>query len=223
VPVGAERAERLASVLEAIYLIFNEGYSATAGDDWMRPELCAEAQRLGRVLAALMPGESEVHGLVALMELHASRLAARTNPAGEPVRLLEQDRGRWDQLLIRRGLAALGRAEQLGGALGPYALQAAIAACHARARTAEETDWARMAALYAALAIVAPSPVVDLNRAVAVGMAHGPAAGLALADTLLDDPALKTYHLVPSVRGDLLAKLGRLDEAGVRAGRGDDA
>jgi RNA polymerase sigma-70 factor, ECF subfamily len=213
VPVGAERAERLASVLEAIYLIFNEGYSATAGDDWMRPELCAEAQRLGRVLAALMPGESEVHGLVALMELHASRLAARTNPAGEPVRLLEQDRGRWDQLLIRRGLAALGRAEQLGGALGPYALQAAIAACHARARTAEETDWARMAALYAALAIVAPSPVVDLNRAVAVGMAHGPAAGLALADTLLDDPALKTYHLVPSVRGDLLAKLGRLDEA----------
>jgi RNA polymerase sigma-70 factor, ECF subfamily len=213
VPVGAERAERLASVLEAIYLIFNEGYSATAGDDWMRPELCAEAQRLGRVLAALMPGESEVHGLVALMELHASRLAARTNPAGEPVRLLEQDRGRWDQLLIRRGLAALGRAEQLGGALGPYALQAAIAACHARARTAEETDWTRMAALYAALAIVAPSPVVDLNRAVAVGMAHGPAAGLALADTLLDDPALKTYHLVPSVRGDLLAKLGRLDEA----------
>lgn len=213
VPVGAERAERLASVLEAIYLIFNEGYSATAGDDWMRPELCAEAQRLGRVLAALMPGESEVHGLVALMELHASRLAARTNPAGEPVRLLEQDRGRWDQLLIRRGLAALGRAEQLGGALGPYALQAAIAACHARARTAEETDWARMAALYAALAIVAPSPVVDLNRAVAVGMAHGPAAGLALADTLLDDPAVKAYHLVPSVRGDLLAKLGRLDEA----------
>ncbi|HEX2771125.1 MAG TPA: RNA polymerase sigma factor [Micromonosporaceae bacterium] len=213
VPVGAERAERLAPVLEAIYLIFNEGYSATAGDDWMRPELCAEAQRLGRILAALMPGEPEVHGLGALMELQASRLPARTTAAGEPVRLLDQDRGRWDQLLIRRGLAALGRAEQLGGALGPYALQAAIAACHARARTAEETDWARMAALYAALAVVSPSPVVDLNRAVAVGMAHGPAAGLALADPLLDDPALKAYHLLPSVRGDLLAKLGRIEEA----------
>jgi RNA polymerase sigma-70 factor, ECF subfamily len=213
VPVGADRAERLASVLEAIYLIFNEGYAATAGGDWVRPELCAEAQRLGRILAALMPGEPEVHGLVALMELHASRLPARTNAKGEPVRLLDQDRGRWDQLLIRRGLAALRRAEQLGGALGPYALQAAIAACHARARTAEETDWTRMASLYAALAVVAPSPVVDLNRAVAVGMAHGPAAGLALVDPLLDDPALKTYHLLPSVRGDLLAKLGRLDEA----------
>jgi RNA polymerase sigma-70 factor, ECF subfamily len=213
VPIGAERAERLASVLEAIYLIFNEGYSATAGDDWMRPELCAEAQRLGRILAALMPGEAEVHGLVALMELHASRLPARTNAAGEPVRLLDQDRSRWDQLLIRRGLAALDRAERLGGALGPYALQAAIAACHARARTAGDTDWARMAALYAALAVVAPSPVVDLNRAVAVGMADGPAAGLALVDPLLDEPALRTYHLLPSVRGDLLAKLGRLDEA----------
>jgi RNA polymerase sigma-70 factor, ECF subfamily len=213
VPVGAERAERLASVLEAIYLIFNEGYSATAGDDWMRPELCGEAQRLGRILAALMPGESEVHGLVALMELHASRLPARTNAAGVPVRLLDQDRGRWDQLLIRRGLAALGRAEQLGGALGPYALQAAIAACHARARKAEETDWVRTAALYAALAIVMPSPVVDLNRAVAVAMAHGPAAGLAIVDPLLDEPALQAYHLLPSVRGDLLARLGRLDEA----------
>jgi RNA polymerase sigma-70 factor (ECF subfamily) len=213
VPTGAERADRLASVLEVIYLIFNEGYSATAGDDWMRPELCAEAQRLGRVLARLMPGEPEVHGLLALMELHASRSAARTGPSGEPVRLLDQDRSRWDQLLIRRGLTALARAEALGGALGPYALQAAIAACHARARTPEETDWARMATLYAALAIVAPSPVVDLNRAVAVGMAHGPAAGLVLVDRLLDDPALMGYHLLPSVRGDLLAKLGRLDEA----------
>jgi RNA polymerase sigma-70 factor, ECF subfamily len=213
VPVGAERAERLVSVLEAIYLIFNEGYSATAGDDWMRPELCAEAQRLGRILATLMPGESEVHGLVALMELHASRLPARTNAAGEPVLLLDQDRSRWDQLLIRRGLASLARAEQLGGALGPYELQAEIAACHARARKAEATDWKRMAALYAALAVVMPSPVVDLNRAVAVGMASGPWAGLALVDPLLDEPALKTYHLLPSVRGDLLVKLGRLDEA----------
>jgi RNA polymerase sigma-70 factor, ECF subfamily len=213
VPVGAERAERLASVLEVVYLIFNEGYSATAGDDWMRPELCAEAQRLGRILAALMPGEPEVHGLLALMELQASRLPARTDAAGEPVRLLDQDRGRWDQLLIRRGLAELGRAEQLGGGLGPYALQAEIASCHARARKAEETDWERMAEVYGALAVVAPSPVVDLNRAVAVGMAYGPAAGLALVDRLLDEPALKAYHLLPSVRGDLLAKLGRFAEA----------
>ncbi|HEX7743841.1 MAG TPA: RNA polymerase sigma factor [Micromonosporaceae bacterium] len=213
VPEGAERADRLASVLEVIYLIFNEGYSATVGADWMRPELCAEAQRLGRVLARLMPGEPEVHGLVALMELQGSRSAARTGPSGEPVRLLDQDRSRWDQLLIRRGLAALDRAGALGGALGPYALQAAIAACHARARTAEATDWARMADLYAALAVIAPSPVVDLNRAVAIGMAHGPAAGLAHVDRLLDDPALKGYHLLPSVRGDLLVKLGRLDEA----------
>ena len=213
VPRGAELAARLASVLEVIYLIFNEGYTATTGGDWMRPALCEDALRLGRVLAELTPEEPEVHGLVALMEIQASRSRARLGPAGEPVLLLDQDRGRWDQLLIRRGLAALERAEKLGGALGLYALQAAIAACHARARTAPETDWARIARLYEALARLAPSPVVQLNRAVAVAMASGPAAGLELADALTSDPALKTYHLLPSVRGDFLAKLGRFDEA----------
>jgi RNA polymerase sigma-70 factor, ECF subfamily len=213
VPQGAEAAQRLSSVLEVIYLVFNEGYSATAGDDWMRPALCEEALRLGRVLAELMPSEPEVHGLVALMEIQASRSAARTGPTGEPVLLLDQDRSRWDQLLIHRGLAALARAEALGGALGPYALQAAIAACHARARTAEETDWPRIAALYEALAELAPSPVVELNRAVALGMAFGPASGLELVDQLTSEPSLEAYHLLPSVRGDLLAKLGRHDEA----------
>ncbi len=213
VPQGAEAAQRLSSVLEVLYLVFNEGYSATAGDDWMRPALCEEALRLGRVLAELMPSEPEVHGLVALMEIQASRSAARTGPAGEPVLLLDQDRSRWDQLLIHRGLAALERAEALGGTLGPYALQAAIAACHARARTAEETDWPRIAALYEALAELAPSPVVELNRAVALGMAFGPASGLELVDQLTSEPSLKAYHLLPSVRGDLLAKLGRHDEA----------
>jgi RNA polymerase sigma factor (sigma-70 family) len=213
VPRGDELAGRLSSVLGVVYLIFNEGYSATAGDDWMRPALCEDALRLGRILAALAPGEPEVHGLVALMEIQASRLRARTGPSGEPVLLLDQDRGRWDQLLIRRGLVALQRAGELGGALGPYALQAAIAACHARARTAEETDWARIAALYDALAQLAPSPVVELNRAVALGMAFGPAAGLELVDGLGSEPSLKSYHLLPSVRGDLLFKLGRLDEA----------
>ena len=213
VPRGAELAARLSSVLEVLYLVFNEGYSATAGDDWMRPALCEDALRLGRILAGLVPKEPEVHGLVALMEIQASRLRARAGPTGEPVLLLDQDRGRWDQLLIRRGLAALERAEALGGALGPYALQAAIAACHARARTAAETDWARIAALYDALARVAPSPVVDLNRAVAVAMASGPAAGLELVDALTSEPSLEAYHLLPAVRGDLLAKLGRLDEA----------
>ena len=213
VPAAAERADRLASVLEVIYLVFNEGYSATAGDDWMRPALCEDALRLGRILAELTPAEPEVHGLVALMEIQASRSRARVGPSGEPILLLDQDRARWDQLLIRRGLAALERAERLGGALGPYALQAAIAACHARARTADETDWARIAALYDALAQVAPSPVVELNRAVAVAMAFGPAAGLELVDALADEPALAGYHLLPSVRGDLLEKLGRLDEA----------
>ena len=213
VPRGLDRAARLSSVLEVLYLVFNEGYSATAGDDWMRPALCEDALRLGRMLAGLAPGEPEVHGLVALMEIQASRNAARVGPAGEPVLLLDQDRARWDQLLIRRGLAALQRAEELGGALGPYALQAAIAACHARARTPEETDWARIAALYAALAQRSPSPVVELNRAVAVGMAFGPAAGLELVDALASEPSLKSYHLLPSVRGDFLAKLGRLDEA----------
>jgi predicted RNA polymerase sigma factor len=213
VPTGAELAARLTSVLEVIYLIFNEGYAATAGDDWMRPALCEDALRLGRVLAELMPNEPEVHGLVALMELQASRSRARVGPSGEPVRLLDQDRGRWDHLLIRRGLAALERAEQLGGSLGPYGVQAAIAACHARARTADETDWPRIAELYAALARLTPSPVVELNRAVAVAMASGPAAGLELVDRLLDEPVLKSYHLLPSVRGDLLARLGRLDEA----------
>jgi predicted RNA polymerase sigma factor len=196
-----------------VYLIFNEGYSATAGDDWLRPELCEDALRLGRILAELVPAEAEVHALVALMEIQASRLRARVGPSGEPVLLLDQDRGRWDQLLIRRGLKALERAEKLGGALGPYAVQAAIAACHARARTSEETDWPRIAALYDALAQLAPSPVVDLNRAVALGMAFGPAAGLELADTLTSEPSLRDYAFLPSVRGDLLAKLGRLGEA----------
>jgi len=213
VPRGAERAARLSSVLEVIYLIFNEGYSATAGDDWMRPALCEDALRLGRILAGLVPNEPEVHGLVALMEIQASRMRARVGPSGEPILLLDQNRARWDQLLIRRGLVALERAEKLGTALGPYALQAAIAACHARARTPEETDWARIAALYDALAQLAPSPVVELNRAVALAMAYGPAAGLELVDALTSEPSLKNYHLLPSVRGDLLAKLGRFDQA----------
>ena len=213
VPQGDELAERLPSVLETIYLIFNEGYAATAGEDWMRPALYEEALRLGRVLAELMAAESEVHGLVALMEIQASRTAARTGSSGEPILLLEQDRTRWDELLIRRGLAALDRAEALGGAIGPYALQGAIAACHARARTAGETDWPRIAGLYDELGRLMPSPVVELNRAVAVAMAFGPAAGLELVDALLAEPALKSYHLLPSVRADLLAKLGRRDEA----------
>jgi RNA polymerase sigma-70 factor (ECF subfamily) len=211
VPRAADRAERQASVLEVIYLIFNEGYSATAGDDWMRPELCADALRLGRILAGLVPDEPEVHGLVALMEIQASRSRARVGPTGDPILLLDQNRAQWDQLLIRRGLAALDRAEQLGGARGSYALQAAIAACHARARTAEATDWPRIAALYTILVEVVPSPVVELNRAVAVAMAYGPAAGLAIADTLTS--ALEGYHFLPSVRADLLAKLGRTAEA----------
>jgi RNA polymerase sigma factor (sigma-70 family) len=213
VPSGPELVERLSSVLAVLYLVFNEGYSATAGDDWLRPALCEEALRLGRIVAELMPAEPEVHGVVALMELQASRSAARVGPSGEPVLLLDQDRGRWDQLLIGRGLTALERAEGLGGARGPYALQAAIAACHARARTAAETDWRRIAALYAALAALSPSPVVELNRAVAVSMAFGPAAGLDLVDTLTTEPALRKYHLLPSVRGDLLVKLGRTAEA----------
>ncbi|MBK1783073.1 RNA polymerase sigma factor [Prauserella cavernicola] len=213
VPQGAELAGRLSSVLEVVYLIFNEGYSATAGGDWMRPELCAEALRLARVLAQLAPKEPEVHGLVALLEIQASRSRARTGPDGEPVLLLDQDRGRWDWLLIRRGLTALDRAYSLTDSLGPYVLQAAIVACHARARTAQATDWARIAALYLALGRVTPSPIVELNRAVAVSMAEGPAAGLALVDQLRDVPALANYHLLPSVRGDLLAKLGRHAEA----------
>ncbi|HVR41238.1 MAG TPA: RNA polymerase sigma factor [Thermoanaerobaculia bacterium] len=213
VPRGADRAERLSSVLEVIYLIFNEGYSATAGDEWLRPELCEDALRLGRILAELVPNEAEVHGLVALMEIQASRSKARVGPMGEPILLLDQNRAHWDQLLIRRGLAALDRAEKLGAAPGPYALQAAIAACHARAHAAEETNWARIAALYEALAQVMPSPIVELNRAVAVAMAFGPAAGLELVDALTSDPALKTYHLLPSVRGDFLFKLERFDEA----------
>ncbi len=218
VPDGDERVARLSSVLEVIYLVFNEGYSATAGDDWMRPALCDEALRLGRVLAELVPEEPEVHGLVALMEVQASRTRARIGPSGEPILLLDQDRARWDQLLIRRGLAALERAEALahsagGGTLGHCALQAAIAACHGRARTPEQTDWVRIAALYAALAQLASSPVVELNRAVALSMAFGPAAGLELVDELTSESSLKQYHLLPSVRGDLLAKLGRLDEA----------
>jgi len=213
VPRGAELAARLASVLEVIYLVFNEGYAATAGDDWMRPGLCEDALRLGRILAGLMPSEPEVHGLAALMEIQASRVRARTGPSGEPILLLDQDRGRWDHTLIGRGFAALERAEKLGGERGPYALQAAIAACHARARTADETDWARIAALYAALAQVAPSPVVQLNRAVAVGMASGPRAGLELVDALGAERSLEGYHLLPSVRGDLLDKLGRFEEA----------
>jgi len=213
VPRGAELAARLSSVLEVLYLVFNEGYSATAGEDWMRPALCEDALRLGRILAELVPKEPEVHGLVALMEIQASRSGARLGPSGEPVLLLDQDRARWDHVLIRRGLLALERAEGLGGALGPYALQAAIAACHARARAAEETDWARIAALYDALAQLAPSPVVELNRAVAVGMAFGPAAGLELVDALTAERSLEGYHLLPSVRGDLMAKLGRFEEA----------
>jgi predicted RNA polymerase sigma factor len=213
VPRPAERAARLGSVVEVIYLIFNEGYAATAGDDWMRPELCEDALRLGRILAGLVPNEPEVYGLVALMEIQASRFSARTGPSGEPVLLLDQDRARWDRLLIRRGLAALERAERLGGARGQYALQAAIAACHARARTAVETDWVRIAALYEALAQLTPSPIVELNRAVALAMAFGPAAGLELVDALTSEPALAGYHLLPSVRGDLLTKLGRFDEA----------
>jgi len=213
VPRGAERAARLLSVLEVIYLIFNEGYSATAGADWMRPALCEDALRLGRILAGLVPNESEVHGLAALMEIQASRTRARVGPSGQPILLLDQNRAHWDQLLIRRGLAALARAEALGSALGLYALQAAIAACHARARTPQETDWVRIAALYDALAQLAPSPVVELNRAVALSMAYGPAAGLELVDALTSEPSLKNYHLLPSVRGDLLAKLGRFDEA----------
>jgi len=214
VPRGAERTERLSSVLEVLYLVFNEGYAATAGDDWMRPALCEDALRLGRILAELAPQEPEVHGLVALMEIQASRARARIGPEGEPVLLLDQDRSRWDHVLVRRGLAALERAEALhGGAGGPYVLQAAIAACHARARTAEETDWSRIAGLYGGLARLAPSPVVELNRAVAVAMAFGPAAGLELVDALGAEPSLREYHLLPSVRGDLLAKLGRFDEA----------
>jgi RNA polymerase sigma factor (sigma-70 family) len=213
VPRGAGLAARLSSVLEVLYLVFNEGYSATAGDDWMRPALCEDALRLGRILAELVPEEPEVHGLVALMEIQASRSRARIGPSGDPVLLLDQDRARWDHVLIGRGLAALARAEALGGALGPYALQAAIAAGHARARTPAETDWARIAALYDALAQLAPSPVVELNRAVAVAMAFGPAAGLELVDALVSEPSLEAYHLLPSVRGDLLAKLGRSDEA----------
>ena len=213
VPSGAELDARLGSVLQVIYLVFNEGYSATAGDDLIRAGLCEDALRLGRILAGLAPKEPEVHGLIALMEIQASRSRARVGPSGEIILLLDQDRGRWDPLLIRRGLAALERAEQLGGALGPYALQAAIAACHGRARTAAETDWARIVALYDALAELAPSAVVELNRAVAVGMAFGPASGLELVDALTSEPSLKTYHFLPSVRGDLLAKLGRTDEA----------
>jgi RNA polymerase sigma-70 factor, ECF subfamily len=213
VPGKDELPDRLSSVLEVIYLIFNEGYAATAGEDWMRPALCEDALRLGRILAGLVPEEAEVHGLVALMEIQASRSRARIGPSGEPVLLLDQDRGRWDRLLIGRGLAALERAEELGGGLGTYALQAAIAACHAQARTAAETDWERIAALYDALAQLAPSPVVELNRAVAVAMAFGPAAGLDIVDALSSEPTLEGYHLLPSVRGDLLAKLGRFDQA----------
>jgi RNA polymerase sigma-70 factor, ECF subfamily len=217
VPHGPERNDRLSSVLEVIYLVFNEGYTATAGDDWMRPQLCEEALRLGRILAGLAPNESEVHGLVSLMEIQSSRLKARTNHNGDPILLLDQDRGRWDHLLIRRGLAALARAETIAGqesrGLGSYALQAAIAACHARAPTVDATDWQRIAALYEALARLVPSPVIELNRAVAVAMVSGPAAGLALTDRLIDEPALKDYHLLPSVRGDLLCRLRRHQEA----------
>jgi RNA polymerase sigma factor (sigma-70 family) len=213
VPAGARLHERLGAVLGVVYLVFNEGYSATAGDDLMRPALCDEALRLGRILAELAPREPEVHGLVALMEIQASRVGARVDREGRPILLLDQDRSRWDRLLIARGLAALRRAEGLGDSLGPYALQAAIAACHARALAPEATDWERIAALYDALAQVAPSPVVELNRAMAVAMAFGPAEGLALADALVDEPSLAAYHLLPAVRGDLLAKLGRADEA----------
>ena len=213
VPRRAALAERLSSVLEVIYLVFNEGYSATAGEDWIRPGLCEDALRLGRILAELVPNEAEVRGLVALMEIQASRLRARTGPSGEPILLLDQNRARWDQLLIRRGLAALERAEAMGAEHGPYLLQAAIAACHARARTAEETDWSRIVSLYDKLARVAPSPIVELNRAVAISMASGPAAGLQAVDALASDPVLENYHLLPSVRGDLLYKLGRFVEA----------
>lgn len=213
VPAGAELAVRLSSVLEVIYLVFNEGYSATAGEDWMRPALCEEALRLGRVMAGLAPGEAEVHGLVALMEIQASRARARVGPSGEPVLLLDQNRARWDHLLIRRGLAALERAQSLGSPVGPYTLQAAIAACHARARTADDTDWERIASLYGRLAELTPSPVIELNRAVAVAMAFGPAAGLELVDRLTSEPTLSNYHLLPSVRGDFLVKLGRHAEA----------
>jgi predicted RNA polymerase sigma factor len=216
VPRGAEFAARLSSVLQVIYLIFNEGYSATSGGDWMRPDLCQDALRLGRILAELVPGEPEVHGLVSLMEIQASRAKARVGPQGEPILLIDQDRAQWDPLLITRGLAALDRAEQLGGedrGRGPYTIQAAIAACHARAASVAETDWARIVALYSELAEVAPSPVIELNRAVAVGMASGAEAGLALIDSLRDDPALREYHLLPSVRGDLLEKLDRFQEA----------
>jgi RNA polymerase sigma-70 factor (ECF subfamily) len=213
VPRGAEFTARLSSVLQVLYLIFNEGYSATAGDDWLRPALCEEALRLGRILVGLVPQEAEVHGLVGLMEMQASRAKARVSASGEPILLLDQDRGQWDRLLIQRGLAELERAEKLGGLRGPYAIQAAIAACHARAGTGVETDWARIAALYSELGEVAPSPVVELNRAVAVGMAWGPAAGLELVNPLASDPAMQNYHLLPSVRGDLLKKLGRMEEA----------
>ena len=213
VPRGPELGARLSSVLEVVYLVFNEGYSATAGGDWMRPALCEDALRLGRILAELAPNEPEVHGLAGLMEIQASRAAARIDAAGAPILLLEQNRARWDHVLIRRGLAALARGEALGGAPGPYLLQAAIAACHARARTAEETDWPRIVGLYESLARLSPSPVIDLNRAVAVGMAFGPASALAIVDGLTDDPSLHGYHLLPSVRGDLLAKLGRFAEA----------
>ena len=213
VPRGAALDERLASVLEVIYLIFNEGYAATAGEDWIRPALCEEALRLGRILAELAPAEPEVHGLVALMEIQASRLGARTSPDGAPILLLEQNRARWDHLLIRRGLGALTRAERLGAERGPYVLQAAIAACHARARAADETDWSRIATLYGELARRTPSPVVELNRAVAVAMAQGPQAGLELVDALTAEPTLRNYHLLPSVRGDFLKKLGRNAEA----------
>ncbi len=212
-PRGTELTARLASVLEVIYLVFNEGYSATAGDEWVRPALCDDALRLARILAELVPDEPEVYGLVALLEIQASRLRARVGPGGEPILLADQDRSRWDQLLVRRGLAALERAEQLAGALGPYALQAAIAACHARARTSEETDWTRITALYDALAQLTQSPVVNVNRAVAYTMAFGPAAGLEIADALQSEPALATYHLLPTVRGDFLFKLGRFEEA----------
>ena len=213
VPGGADFRARLESVLQVIYLVFNEGYTATAGDDWIRPALCEDALRLARVLATLVPDEAEVHGLVALLEIQASRIRARTGPSGEPIPLLEQQRGRWDHLLIRRGLAALRRAEALGGASGPYAIQAEIAACHARARTAGDTDWPGIVALYDALAQLMPSPIVELNRAVAVGMAYGPAAGLEIVDGLRDDPTLAGYHLLPAVRGDLLARLDRNEEA----------
>jgi RNA polymerase sigma factor (sigma-70 family) len=219
VPRGAELAARVSSVLEVIYLIFNEGYSATSGEDWVRPGLCQDALRLGRIVAELAPNEAEVHGLVSLMEVQASRLRARVGPSGEPIVLLDQNRAKWDHVLIRRGLAALARAESLGGARGPFALQAAIAACHARARTADETDWRRIASLYEELAQVTPSPIVELNRAVALSMAFGPAAGLALVDTLTSEPSLANYHLLPSVRGDFLRKLGRFDEARVELER----